>query len=436
MNYRIVSLGCPKNLVDSEYIAGRLEQAGHVLSDDAELVVINTCAFIADACSESIETILEEAQKCGDGRRRLVVTGCLVDRYGAELKKLLPEVDVFVDSRSYEGIETLAAGEKGATGHRGKGPAAVAPAATARRVLTPVPTTYLKIQEGCNNRCAYCTIPSIRGPLRSRTPADIEAEFAGLLEQGFREINIVGQDITSYGKDAGDDIKALVRRLTRAKGDYFIRLLYMHPKGIDDELLEIIARDAHIIKYLDIPVQHSEDAILASMNRGYTRADLTRLFTRIKEIMPDAALRTTIMVGYPGETAGDFANLCAFVAETRFDNLGAFIYSREKGTRADRITGHVRKAVKRERYRAVMELQQGISKERLGRLVGRTEKVIVEAREAGATTGRLLVQAPDVDGIAFIRGDCRPGEIREGIVTGTLDYDVIIDLGGTNGTHQ
>jgi ribosomal protein S12 methylthiotransferase len=302
-------------------------------------------------------------------------------------------------------------------------------------VLTPAPTTYLKIQEGCNNRCSYCTIPSIRGPLKSRPPADIEAEFAGLLKQGFREINVVGQDVTSYGKDSGSGIKELIRRLTRTEGDYFIRLLYMHPKGIDDELLDIIGQEAHIIKYLDIPVQHSEDRILTSMNRGCSRADLTRLFRRIKEIMPDAALRTTIMVGYPGETEEDFANLSAFVAETRFDNLGAFMYSREKGTRADRITGHVAKGIKKKRYQAIMELQRGISKERLKRLVGRTEKVIVEACEAGATTGRLLLQAPDVDGIAFIRGECRAGEIREGIVTGTLDYDVIVDLGGMNGTH-
>ncbi len=435
MKYKIVSLGCPKNLVDSEYIAGRLEQAGHVLSDDADLVVINTCAFIADACTESIETILEEAQRGGDAARRLVVTGCLVDRYGAELKKLLPEVDVFVDSRSYESIDTLAAGGKTTKTCCGKGPATDVHATVPRRVLTPAPTTYLKIQEGCNNRCSYCTIPSIRGPLKSRSPADIEAEFAGLLQQGFREINVVGQDITSYGKDTGAGIKELIRRLTRTKGDYFIRLLYVHPKGIDDELLDLIGEEEHVIKYLDIPIQHSEDRILASMNRGYARADLTRLFQRIKEIMPDATLRTTIMVGYPGETAEDFANLHAFVAETRFDNLGAFMYSREKGTRADRITGHMTKGIKKKRYQAIMELQRGISKERLKRLVGRTEKVVVEAREAGATTGRLLLQAPDVDGIAFIRGDCRAGEIREGVITGTLDYDVIIDLGGTNGTH-
>lgn len=432
MNYKIVSLGCPKNLVDSEYIAGRLEQAGHVLSDDADLVVINTCAFIADACSESIETVLEEAQKAAGGARKLVVTGCLVDRYGEQLKKLLPEVDVFVDSRSYGNIDAVAAGEKTAK-ERGERPPGTD--VHSRRVLTPIPTTYLKIQEGCNNRCSYCTIPSIRGPLKSRTPAEIEAEFAALLEQGYREINIVGQDITSYGKDSGMGIKELVRTLTRANGDYFIRLLYVHPKGIDDELLDLIREDGHIIKYLDIPIQHSEDRILASMNRGYSRADLTRLFRRIKEILPDATLRTTIMVGYPGETAEDFENLYAFVAETRFDNLGAFMYSREKGTRADRFTGHVTKGIKKKRYQAVMELQQGISKERLKRLAGRKEKVVVETVEAGSTTGRLLLQAPDVDGIAFIKGDCRAGEIREGAVTGTLDYDVIIDLGGTNGTH-
>jgi ribosomal protein S12 methylthiotransferase len=427
MRYRIVSLGCPKNLVDSEYMAGRLEQAGHGLSDEADIVVINTCAFIADACSESIETILEESKRSAEKGTRLVVTGCLVERYGAELQKLLPEVDTFAARDSYGSIETIIE-EKGFYGRRnatGSEKADPSP----RKVLTPVPTAYLKIQEGCNNRCSYCTIPSIRGPLASRQIDEIEAELRTLLKAGYREINLIGQDTTSYGKDSGANIRDLLARLLSVEGDYFIRLLYMHPKGIDDELLDLMSGDDRIIKYLDIPVQHTEDRLLRSMNRGYSRRDIENLFDKIRKKMPDAVLRTTIMVGYPGETEEEFSNLCDFIREREFDNLGAFVYSREQGTPASRLKGHLPKGVKKKRYERIMELQKDISKRRLSKLIGRSLKVVVEAREADGTVGRLLLQAPDIDGIAFIRGDCAVGEIREGIVVGTLDYDVTVDVG-------
>jgi ribosomal protein S12 methylthiotransferase len=426
MKYRMVSLGCPKNLVDSEYMAGRLEKAGHQLSDEADIVVINTCAFIADACSESIETILDEAKRAASSGRRLVVTGCLVERYGEELQKLLPEVDAFVTRDAYGGIETIVK-EKGYYGRKGHtSRESVEP--SLRKILTPAPTAYLKIQEGCNNRCSYCTIPSIRGPLVSRPGRDVEEEFRSLLKAGYREFNLIGQDITSYGKDEGSNLRDLLVRLLSVEGDYFLRLLYMHPKGIDDRMLDLIAAEDRIIKYLDIPIQHSEDRLLDSMNRGYSRRDLEGLFEKIRKMMPDAVLRTTIMVGYPGETEEEFSNLCDFVARREFDNLGAFTYSREKGTRAARLKGHLPKGVKRRRYETIMERQKEISKRRLSRLLGRSAKVIVEARDTEATTGRLLLQAPDVDGIAFIRGECAVGEIRDAKVVNTLDYDVVVEL--------
>ncbi len=300
----------------------------------------------------------------------------------------------------------------------------------ARKVLTPAPTAYLKIQEGCNNRCSYCTIPSIKGPLRSRPISHIEEEFRRLLAAGYREFNVVGQDITSYGSDSRQDIRKLLGRLLSVKGDYFVRLLYLHPNGIDDALLDLVGSDARIIPYLDIPIQHSEDGLLASMNRGYSRKDLERLLGKIKSDMPDAALRTTVMVGYPGETEEDFANLCAFISSWQFDNLGAFTYSREEGTAAARMKGQVAKGVKKRRYQRVMELQREISGRRLKRLKGRRMPVVVEACEADGMTGRLLLQAPDVDGIAFIKGNCAQGEIRTGVVTAATDYDVIVELGG------
>ena len=429
MKYRIVSLGCPKNLVDSEHMAGRLEKAGHELSDEADAVIVNTCAFIADACSESIETILEEAGRAHAEGRRLIVTGCLVERYGAELEKLLPEVDAFVARDSYGNIEQLV-GEKGFHGMRGPSPHASSIESLPRKVLTRPPTAYLKIQEGCNNRCSYCTIPSIRGPLASRDPIDVVDEFKTLLKEGFREINLIGQDITSYGKDGKGDIKGLLKRLLAVKGDFFLRLLYLHPLGIDDALLDLIGTEERIVKYLDIPIQHSEDHLLKSMNRGYSRAELDDLFGHIRDRMADVVLRTTVMVGYPGESEEDFANLCDFVAKWEFDNLGAFIYSREKGTAAARMKGHPTKGVKKRRYRRIMEMQKEISKRRLERLRGREMPVIVEAREAAGMTGRTMLQAPDVDGIAFIRGRCDVGQIRKGTVVATLDYDVIIEVGG------
>jgi len=408
-------------------MAGRLDMAGHELADDAGLVVINTCAFIADACSQSIETILGEAQKAGE--RKLVVAGCLVDRYGEKLRDLLPEVDLFLGRDAYGKIESLVA-QKGFFSQGAEGPDGLCCAPLPRRVLTQAPTAYLRIQDGCDNRCSYCTIPSIRGPLRSRPPEEIEEELGRLLDGGFREFNLIGQDTTSYGRDRGTDIKRLLARLLAVKGDYFMRLLYMHPKGIDDGLLDVMAGDDRIIPYFDIPIQHSEDGILASMNRGYSRQWLSEVFGKVRSRMPDSVLRTTVMVGYPGEGPAHFSALCEFISECEFDNLGAFVYSREDGTAAARLKGQVRKGVKKERYRTIMELQKEISKRRLGRLQGRTLKVVVEACEADGMTGRLLLQAPDIDGIAFIKGACKVGEIRTGVVSRTTDYDVVVELGG------
>ena len=392
MKYRIVSLGCPKNLVDSEYMAGRLEKAGHTLADDAGLVVVNTCAFIADACSESIEAILREAQIKADPGARLVVTGCLVDRYGDELAGLLPEVDLFVGKDAGRNIERLVA-EKGFFKNSAEAEDPALAACLPRKVLTPPPTAYLKIQEGCNNRCSYCTIPSIKGPLQSRPPLSIEEEFRELLARGYREFNVIGQDITSYGRDSGTDIGKLLARLLSIRGDYFIRLLYLHPKGIDDGLLDLIRSDDRIVPYLDIPIQHTEDRLLASMNRGYSRSALERLFGKIKSDMPDAALRTTVMVGYPGEREDEFSSLCAFISAWEFDNLGAFIYSREAGTASARMKGHVPKGIKKRRYREGHGAAEGD--------IGKTAHAAQRAGDAGrgrGPRGGLHDRAPPAPG--------------------------------------
>ena len=420
MKFKIISLGCPKNLVESEYLVGVLEKKGHLLSEEgSDVVVINTCAFISDAIRESIETILEEASR---GNKKIVVTGCLVERYKEKLKELLPEVDLFLGRKAYPEAHKFI--EK-------KGfyqPEGLFSETFPRTILTPPPSTYLKIQEGCNNRCAYCTIPSIRGDLTSRTVADIEEEFQFLLEKGFREISIIGQDITAYGKDTGSTLEELLHRLLRRSGDYHVRLMYLHPKGIRNGLIEIIRQEARIIPYLDIPIQHSEDAMLSAMGRGHSRTDLERLLGTVRDALPDATLRTSLIVGFPGETEDHFQGLCDFIAHWEFDMLGVFMYSREEGTPAYRMKPQIKKSIKQKRYNTVMEMQKEISKKRLKRLVGQQTKVIVEGKDETSMTGRILTQAPDIDGIAFIKGDCSIGQIRDGKIVKTLDYDVIVEV--------
>ncbi len=431
MKFKMVSLGCPKNLVDSEYLANRLGESGHELSDEAELVVVNTCAFIADAARESIDTIIQEGKAELGGKKRLVVTGCLVERYGAQLPELLPEVDLFVGRGRYADFEKLIL-DKGFFGGEN-----AFTETFPRRVLTQPPSTYLKIQEGCRNCCSYCTIPAIRGPLVSRSVDEVRTEFEALLASGFKEFTVIGQDVTSFGKDRSEEndggIKGLLRRLLEVDGQYFLRLLYMHPKGIDEELIELIAREERIINYFDIPIQHSEDRILGLMRRGYTKRELENLIRKIRDRIPDAVLRTTAIVGFPGETEEEFVRLCDSLTAWQFDNLGAFIYSKEEGTAASRLKGHLRKGMKRARFQKVMELQKEISKQKLKRLKGQRVKVIVESAEGTQRSGRILQQAPDVDGLAFIQGECEVGQIRDGVVVETLDYDVIVRLGGSHG---
>ncbi len=422
MTYKLVTLGCAKNLVDSEILASAMDAAGYATAEEGETVLINTCAFIEDAVKESIDTILAEARRVKQTGGRLVVTGCLVERYGEVLRELLPEVHLFVPVASYGRIAGLLEGRETAPhGQDGR------PRLPTRKILTRPPSAYLKVQEGCNNRCTYCTIPSIRGPLVSRPESELVAELEGLLKQGCREITIIGQDIAAYGMDRGTSLVRLLGTMLSVPGDYMLRLLYLHPSHIDEGLLDMTAREERILRYLDVPIQHSEDRILSAMGRKYDRAYLTTLFAAIRSRLPGVVLRTTVMVGFPGETKAEFDGLCAFVREQEFDNLGAFAYSREQGTAAASLKGQLAKRVKQERLARVMEIQREISRRKLKRLVGQKVKVVVEEREGDRMVGRLLLlQAPDVDGWAFIHGPCREGEIREATVTETLDYDVVV----------
>lgn len=418
MKFKIISLGCPKNLVESEYITKILEDGGHELAEGCDTAVVNTCAFIAEAVKESIETILEEAHR----GKKIIVAGCLVERYGEELKGLLPEVELFVGRNYYTEIDSLI-GKKGFFQKKG-----IFAQSYPRRVLTERPMAYLKIQEGCDNRCSYCTVPDIRGGLCSRGADEIEGELRWLVDEGYREINIIGQDITSYGKKEGTDLAVLLNRILKVDGDYFIRLLYLHPRGITDALVSMIRDEEKIIKYLDMPIQHSEDRILTLMNRGYTKDHLKRLIDMFRSGIPGMMLRTTVIVGFPGETEDEFESLLDFVKEREFDMLGVFMYSREEGTPAAKFKGHVRRHIKKDRFHRLMTAQNEISARRLKALGGKASKVIVEGIEGGQMVGRIMAQAPDIDGIAFIRGDCSVGEIRDCKVVKTLDYDVIVEV--------
>jgi ribosomal protein S12 methylthiotransferase len=421
MNFKMISLGCPKNLVESEYICQKLCSAGHEQGDDGDTVIINTCAFIAESARESIETILEAAK---DKRKKIIVTGCLVERYRSELVDLLPEVFSFIGRKYYADIAAII--DNPGIHHR----EGVFTDTFPRRVLTQPPSSYLKIQEGCNNRCHYCTIPSIRGSLASRPAEDVISEFRWLIENGYREINIIGQDITSYGteNDREETLTGLIRSILDEPGDFYLRFLYMHPKGITRELIDTMRGDPRIIPYLDVPIQHSEDRILSLMGRGHTKAYLEDTLEMMRDHIPGAVLRTSIIVGFPTETDAEFEDLLSFLARYPFDMLGAFRYAREKGTPAYKLKGQIMKKVKNERYIRLMEAQKEISRKRLERLKGETVKIIVENDAEDPKTGRMLLQAPDIDGIAFIKGECRAGDICDAKVLKTLDYDVVVEV--------
>ncbi len=418
--FSIVSLGCPKNLVDSEYIAQKMENCGFRMADEGRYVIVNTCAFIAEAVRESVETILRLAQK--GNKKKIIVTGCMVERYGESLQSLLPEVDLFVGRSFYPVFEEIV--EKRGFFSSGLPFHETFP----RKPLTKPPVAYLKIQEGCDNMCTYCTIPSIRGRLRCRKPEEILRELKWLLDSGFKEINVIGQDITAYGKDLGMSLKDLILEMLKIPGDYHIRLLYLNPKGITEDLIDLVANEERIVKYLDIPIQHCENRVLSLMGRNYTKEYLEGLLETIKKRIPEVTLRTTVMVGFPSERDEEFEALLNFVEKWGFNMLGAFMYSPEEGTEAAKMKGQLTKRIKSERFNKIMETQKTISRKKLAQLVGKKSKVIVEEEGKPYLVGRILEQAPDVDGIAFIKGKAKKGEIKECRILKSFDYDVLVEI--------
>ena len=420
----VITLGCSKNTVDSEHLMARLAAAGYeVLFDsdrtDAKVVVINTCGFIGDAKQESIDMILRAAVAKQAGKiERLFVVGCLSERYADELRAEIPEVDEYFGARTWDGIvRALGASEDPAL-------------ATERRLTTPKHYAYLKISEGCNWKCGYCAIPLIRGGHVSVPMEELEEEARKLAAQGVRELMVIAQDTTYYGIDLyGRRMLAeLLRRLCRIDGIAWIRLHYAYPAAFPDEVIEVMAAEPKICKYLDIPFQHISDAQLAAMHRRHTKAEAMELIRRLRTAIPDLALRTTLLVGYPGETEADFEELLEFVREVRFERLGVFAYSEEEGTySAEQLRDDVPEAVKQERVERIMALQNEISLENNRRRVGRTERVIIDSRQGDFYVGRTQYDSPEVDQEILIPVGGRRllrGHFYEAEVTSAADYDL------------
>ena len=436
----LVSLGCPKNLVDSEVMLHRLSNDGFkVVEDpaDADLLLVNTCGFIASAVEEAIDEILRLSEyKLQDSNKLLVVTGCLVQRYGGDLKKELPEVDLFAGTDSFQEIDVLIkqASQTSDTILDLRPDRYLMDSSSGRKLSTPLFRSYLKITEGCDNRCSYCMIPSIRGNLRSRPIKDLITEAQQLGSSGVRELTLIAQDLTAYGNDlAGDDgLVPLLQELLSQTSIPWFRLLYLYPTGISDDLLQLMASEPRIVPYLDIPFQHISDTVLKRMNRRYGRKDLDNLLARIRKFLPECAIRTTLMVGFPGEEEEDVDEMVAFLEHWTLDHVGIFRYADEEGSVAIKLPGKIDEDITMERYNRVMSVQAEISNKRQQRFVDTVEPVLVEgvSRESDLLLeGRTLYQAPDIDGCVYITdGTVNSGDIVHVRITEAHTYDLVGEI--------
>ena len=436
-NFHLVSLGCPKNLVDSEVVYGLLQADGWQGVDDPEeasVLIINTCGFIQSAVEESVEEILQLAvYKSHDPHKKLVVIGCLVQRYREKLETELQEVDLFVGTEGVpqvvELLDNLVEGK-----HQSSMVIAdsfLMSSALPRRRSTPFFRAWLKITEGCDNRCSYCMIPSIRGRLRSRSEEDLLKEANDLVAGGVRELSLVAQDLTAYGTDRYGErrLESLVSRLLDETSVDWIRLLYLYPSTVSPELLDIVGGNSRIVPYLDIPLQHISSRILKAMNRRYTREQVVELVGDIRNRIPDASLRTTLLLGFPGESENDVREVEAFLREMELDHVGVFGYANEEGSAAEKLSPQVEEEEKQSRLERIITLQSEISQRRLKRFVHTVEPVLIEgvSKETDLLLeGRTRYQAPDIDGCVLINeGNTRSGEIVDVEITEAQTYDLV-----------
>ena len=431
-----VSLGCPKNLVDSERMLAEIAKAGLLITaepEGADVVVINTCGFIAPAKAEAIEVIKEAAGwKAGGTVKKIVVAGCLPEREGAALFDETEGIDAVVGLGQRDAIaeiikKTFYSGERGT--YLEKRPEAIVDDRS-RLLITPSHWAYLRISEGCDHRCSFCTIPAIRGRLRSKSQEMLIAEAAELAAAGAVELNIIAQDVTGYGRDLNikDGLAGLLKELEKIEGVRWIRLMYLYPLGITEQLLETIAASRKIVHYFDIPIQHINDEILKAMRRPDTKEYICQLIERLRAALPDVVLRTTVIVGFPGESEGQFGELVEFIKWARFDALGCFRFYRENGTAAAEMGGQVPDEVKQRRYDEMMTTQQQIAFAKNKKRVGSTIDCLVDAvgRKKNGR-GRYYGQAPDIDSVCIIQ-NCRSeaGEFVNAKVVGVKDYDLVV----------
>ena len=457
MNVGFVSLGCSKNLIDTEATIGLFKKHNFKIvnsPENADILVINTCGFIESAKEEAINTILEMAEYKKQKCKYLIVMGCLVQRYYEELKKALPEVDLFIKIDQYGDLwkiisglennakETIESDTKVAAQNKSyKSKIPKIPMLTQEEFMNRVVTTnknyaYLKIAEGCSNMCTYCAIPYIRGLYVSRKMEDILEEAQMLVDNGAKEIILIAQDTSKYGIDLYGKplLPELLQKISQIKGIKWIRFLYSYPEGISDSLLAEVKNNPKIAKYFDIPIQHISDRILKKMNRKITKNEIIGLMKKIRNQIPDVVLRTTLMVGFPGETEEDFSELLEFVKQAKFDKLGAFMYSKEDGTPAASMPNQVHGNTKKSRYNRVMRVQQEISRENLKKRLGKIFDVIIEdiSFDGKYYIGRTIENVPDIDGVVYIKNNADGGKARVNTfikckIVGIDDYDLIAE---------
>ena len=452
MKVGFVSLGCSKNLIDTEIAIGKFKNNNYKIVNnpsEADIIVINTCGFIDSAKEEAINTILEMAEYKEQKCRYLIVMGCLVQRYYEDLIKELPEVDLFIKLEDYDNfwniIEDLIKRDI-VTKTKQKLSNKISemkplPMATSEEFMDRVITTgdnyaYIKIGEGCSNRCTYCAIPYIRGPFVSRKMEEIIEEAKMLAKKGIKELIVIAQDTTKYGIDIYGEGKLaeLLNKLSKIEEIQWIRFLYSYPEGITDELIQEVAQNKKIAKYFDIPIQHISDSILKKMNRKTSKKQITELLEKIRTQIPEVTLRTSLIVGFPGETNDDFKELQEFVSQAKFDKLGAFMYSKEEGTPAEKLPNQIHKNTKKSRYNKIMQEQQKISKQNLENKIGKTYDVLIEeiSFDKKFLIGRTMQDVPEIDGLVYVKVqendlavEQKIGQIIKCKITEVSNYDLI-----------
>ncbi len=435
-----MSLGCPRNLLDSEVLLALLEGKGLEIAGEPEgsdIAIVNTCGFIQDAKEESIELVLQLAELKKSGKiKKLVVTGCLPQRYPKELADQIKEIDAVFGTSDF--IKIPGALEKLFSDRCIKEvslePDFLYDHTYSRKILTPGHFAYVKIQEGCSNRCSYCVIPNLKGPRRSRSIESVLKEIETLKEENdIKELVLIGQDTTSFGIDRGgkSELARLLREVSPLMEEGWVRLLYTHPAHFTDELIETITEVDNICKYVDLPIQHASSRILKVMNRRVKKDEMTSLIKKLRERMDGLTLRTSVIVGFPGETDEEFRELLDYLEEIRFDRLGAFIYSREEGTPAFGFENQIPIEVKEQRFDEVMRLQQRISSENNLRLLESTVKVLIDEEDASGSdqfTGRSQMDAPEVDGSVYLKGSGKVGQFCTARITGSMEYDLVGEI--------